>query len=141
MILATLLGKRILLVEDELLIAMLIEETLEEAGCVVVGPFSRLGEALRAAGAEIVDAALLDVDLAGEKVYPAAELLARRGVPFLLLSGHGDKALPCDRQHWRHLGKPFNQADLLCALAGLVSAAPTQAAGAPVPTAIPTAIP
>ena len=121
---AVLVGRRIMLVEDELLIAMLLEETLEDAGCVVVGPFSRLGEALEASGAEMVDAALLDVNLAGEKVYPAAEMLARRGVPFLLLSGYGDKSLPCDRQHWRHLGKPFNQADLLSALAGLIDGAP-----------------
>ena len=114
---------RVLLVEDELLIAMLLEETLEDAGYTVVGPYSRLSEALEAADHETVDAALLDVNLAGEKVYPAAERLAGRGVPFLLLSGYGDKALPPDRQHWRHLSKPFNQTDLLAAVAGMMPSA------------------
>lgn len=103
------------------MIAMYLEELLEDAGCVVVGPFSRVAAAVVAAGQEVVDAALLDVNLAGEKVYPAAEILAARGVPFLLLSGYGDKALPRNRLHWRCVDKPVDSVELLATLASLIA--------------------
>jgi len=67
-------GKRILVVEDEMLVAMLIEDMLAEAGCVVIGPFARVPEALAAARTETVDAALLDVNVAGETVFPVAHV-------------------------------------------------------------------
>ena len=96
---ASLIGRRILVVEDEMMIAMLVEDTLTDAGCVVVGPFARLAEAMVAARNADVDAACLDINLFGEQVFPAAEALAARGVPFVLLSGYGDKALPPGREH------------------------------------------
>jgi DNA-binding response OmpR family regulator len=114
-------GHRILVVEDEVLIAMLLETALEDAGCIVVGPFSRLDEALEAARRDNFDAALLDVNLAGEKVFPVAELLAARSIPFLLLSGYGDKATPPGHADWPTFGKPFNTDELLLVLSQMVS--------------------
>ncbi|HEY2132782.1 MAG TPA: response regulator [Acetobacteraceae bacterium] len=114
-------GHRILVVEDEVLIAMLLETALEDAGCVVVGPYSRLSEALAAAARDDFDAALLDVNLAGEKVFPVAELLAERKIPFLLLSGYGDKATPPEHADWPTHGKPFNTDELMLVLSQMVS--------------------
>lgn len=101
-------GKRILVVEDEMLVAMLVEDMLAEAGCIVVGPFARVPEALAAARTETVDAALLDVNIAGEKVFPVAHVLEERGVPFLFVTGYGQAALPRDRPGWEACTKPFH---------------------------------
>ena len=116
----TLAGRHILLVEDEVLIAMLLEDALTEAGCHVIGPFGRLSAALEGAQAESIDAAILDVNVAGEKIYPVAELLHRRQVPFLLLSGYGDQAVPADRPEWQVCAKPFNVGDVLGRLAAML---------------------
>ena len=113
---ATLAGCRVLLVEDELLVAMLIEDTLADEDCVVVGPFASLSDAMQAAEAAVVDVAVLDVNLRGEKVYPVAEILAKRGIPFLLLSGYGTGAVPPNRPHWQAVGKPFIADELVTRL-------------------------
>ena len=101
-------GKRVLVVEDEMLVAMLIEDMLAEAGCVVIGPFARVPEALAAARTETVDAALLDVNVAGETVFPVAHVLEERGVSFLFMTGYGTAALPRDRPKWKACTKPFH---------------------------------
>ncbi len=75
---ASLEGVRVLLVEDEYLVASLIEEILETAGCIVTGPIPRLAEAVDAADRERCDAAVLDVNLAGERIYPVADILSRQ---------------------------------------------------------------
>jgi DNA-binding response OmpR family regulator len=116
-------GCRVLVVEDEVLIAMLLEAALEDAGCVVVGPYSNVTDAAAAAARETLRAALLDVNLGGEKVFPVAELLQDRGVPFLLLSGYGDRATPPEHADWPTHGKPFNTEELLGALGRLVVSA------------------
>lgn len=110
-------GRRVMIVEDELLIAMLIEDTLAEQECVVIGPFASVSDALEAARTETLDLAVLDVNLRGEKVYPVAEVLAERGVPFVLLSGYGKDAVPDDRPRWRTCTKPFDPRDLVAILA------------------------
>lgn len=113
-------GRRVLVVEDEMLIAMSIEETLQGLGCVVVGPVGKLDDALRLAGGEALDAAVLDVTIRGGKVYPVAERLLARGVPFVLASGYGEWALPENLRDRPRLTKPFTpkelgeQARLLC---------------------------
>lgn len=112
-----LLGKRVLVVEDELLVAMLVEDMLADAGCVVVGPFARVAEAVIAAQTETVDGALLDVNVAGEKVFPVAYALAKRGVPFLLVTGYGDAALPAEHPEWEAHAKPFKAEHLANCLA------------------------
>ncbi len=110
-------GKRVLVVEDELLVALLVEDVLAAAGCIVVGPFSRLPEALAAARIEPVDAALLDVNIAGESVFPVAHVLDERGVPFLFVTGYGQAALPKDRPNWVACTKPFHPDHLTDCLA------------------------
>ena len=113
-------GRRVLLVEDELAIAMLLEGVLEDQRCVIVGPYGSLDEALAAARNETLDIAVLDINLAGEMVFPAADVLEERGVPFVLLSGYGQDGLPPDRRHWPICGKPFKLDELISVLAGLV---------------------
>lgn len=81
-------GLRVLLVEDDVLVSMLLEDLLEEFGCTIVGPADRVpqGEALaRDAG---IDLALLDVNVAGFDVYPVAKCLAARGIPFAFVTGY-----------------------------------------------------
>lgn len=103
----SLAGCRILVVEDEMLIALIIEETLQDLGCVVVGPVGRVDAALQLAKDETLDAAILDVSIRGGKVYPVAEQLLARGIPFVLASGYGDWALPDAFQAQPRLTKPF----------------------------------
>ena len=80
-------GKRVLVVEDEPFVALGLEDNLRSLGCAVVGPAMTLAAALLAAGHESVDAAILDVNLGGETVFPAAAVLADRGIPFVFCSG------------------------------------------------------
>jgi DNA-binding response OmpR family regulator len=114
-------GRRVMLVEDETLVAMLVETALEEENCSIVGPYGNVGAALEAARSEDFDLAVLDVNLAGELVFPVAEVLAQRGVPFLLLSGYGEAALPADRKHWPICAKPFSMSELVSVLERLVA--------------------
>jgi len=114
-------GRRVLVVEDELAIAMLLETVLEDQRCSIVGPYGSLDETLVAARTEQLDLAVLDINLAGQMVFPAAEVLDARGVPFLLLSGYGQDGLPPDRQHWPVFGKPFKLDELVSALGGLLA--------------------
>ena len=105
-------GRRILVVEDDILIAMLIEEILQDLGCVIVGPVATLDAALRLAGDEALDAAVLDVTIRGGQIYPAAERLLARGIPFILASGYGDWALPEAFRNMPRLTKPFTARDI-----------------------------
>jgi DNA-binding NtrC family response regulator len=109
-------GHTVMVVEDELLVAMLIEETLLDEGCVVVGPFNTVATALAAARDSDMQIAVLDVNLQGERVYPVAEALEARGIPFLLLSGYGADAIPAGHPRWVACAKPFMPDDLLRAL-------------------------
>lgn len=84
-------GIRILLVEDEIMIALEIAEALKQEGADVAGPFLTLDAAMAAAQTEAIDLAILDIDLRGEEVFPAAELLRARGIPFLFYTGRPDR--------------------------------------------------
>jgi DNA-binding NtrC family response regulator len=99
---------RFLVVEDETLIAVLIEDALVDMGCEIVGLTGRLDMALQLANAGEFDAAILDVTIRGGKVYPIAELLAARGIPFAFASGYGDWALPEAFRDRPRLMKPFS---------------------------------
>ena len=90
-----------------MLVALLVEDMLADAGCIVIGPFARVSDALAAAKTAVVDLALLDVNIAGEKVFPVAHALEERGVPFLFVTGYGEAALPKDRADWESIAKPF----------------------------------
>ncbi|HEY2706543.1 MAG TPA: response regulator [Caulobacteraceae bacterium] len=107
-------GLRLLVVEDEALVAMQLEDMLDELGCVVVdvaGTVSR-GVALAADEAVPLDGAILDVNLGGEKVYPVAERLAERGVPFVFCTGYGLSGIAGEFAHVPTLAKPYNQRQL-----------------------------
>ncbi len=107
---------RVLLVEDEMMVSLLIEDVLIEQRCTVVGPFGRLADALAAARTEALDLAVLDVNIAGGRVYPVAEVLAGRGVPFVFLSGYGQSAVPREHPDWQVCSKPFRPIDLVTML-------------------------
>ena len=113
-------GVRVLVVQDEYFVAILIEEILESAGCIVTGPIPRLPEALDAVGHDDYDAAVLDVNLAGERINPVADALSERNVPFLFVTGYGANALPSEYAERPHLCKPFRMGDLLCTLSNVV---------------------
>ncbi|HRO32902.1 MAG TPA: response regulator [Brevundimonas sp.] len=104
-------GRRILVVEDESLVAMLIETILEDLGCIPVGPAATVPEALSLIeGDTAIEAALLDVNVAGQQVFPVAEALAARGVPIVFSTGYGEAGL---EDQWRGrptLQKPFTEA-------------------------------
>jgi CheY-like chemotaxis protein len=85
---ADLAGRRILVVEDEFLLAMELELLLQQRGCVVVGPASSIDHALALIDGEPPDAALLDVNLKGRRATPVAAALMARGVPFVLITGY-----------------------------------------------------
>jgi CheY-like chemotaxis protein len=86
-------GLKILVVEDEAMIAMLIEDMLIDLGCEVIGPMSNIDKALRAASTNALDGALLDVNLRGQPVYPVADALIARGVPVVFVTGYGETGL------------------------------------------------
>lgn len=112
-----------LVVEDELLVALMIEDFLTEFGCTTIGPYGTVETAMEAVRNEALDLALLDVNLSGERVYPVAEALAERHIPFLFLSGYGEEAIPPGHADWKVCAKPFRGADLaamLCAAMGTV---------------------
>jgi CheY-like chemotaxis protein len=125
---AALQGVRVLVVEDEYLVAILIEEILESAGCIVMGPIPRLLEALEAVDHDDYDAAVLDVNLAGERINPVADALSQRNVPFMFVTGYGANALPREYAARPHIGKPFRMAELLGALSKMLKPPTTYAA-------------
>lgn len=82
-------GKRILVVEDEALVAAMVADMLEELGAEVVGPAGTLNEGLQLARVKPIDVAVLDVNLRGERIDPIADVLDGRGIPFVFATGYG----------------------------------------------------
>jgi DNA-binding response OmpR family regulator len=105
-------GKRVLIVEDEMLVALLIETFLTDWGCVTAGPYSSVAKALEEVESAEFDLAILDVNLGNEKSYPIAEVLDSRGTPFLFLSGYGKQAIPLAHPTWMVCAKPFSEEEL-----------------------------
>ena len=104
-------GVKILLVEDETLVAMLLEDMIVDLGGTVVASASRLERALemvRDGGLEI-DLAVLDVNLGGAEAFPVANALVERGVPFAFSTGYGNSGLPAAWRDRPTLQKPFTQ--------------------------------
>jgi DNA-binding response OmpR family regulator len=109
-------GKTILLVEDEFLLALQLEELLQSRGGMVLGPFRTLDDAMQAARREEFDFAILDVNLNGTMVYPLADDLLARSVPFLLLSGYSPSNLPERFRAVTRLNKPCDPELLIATL-------------------------
>jgi DNA-binding response OmpR family regulator len=101
-------GARVLLVEDEGLVALMIEDMLEELGLKVVASAAHLKRACELAATGSFDLALLDVNLAGEFVFPVARVLRDRGIPFLFSTGYGTPPLEEEFRHALAIGKPFS---------------------------------
>lgn len=115
-------GCRVLVVDDELLIALDLSQALEEEGCAIAGPASSVAQALGIVDAEELDAAFLDENLAGTPVTPVAEALALKGVPFTLVTGYtsprtGDKVI-ADAPR---LPKPTTSSAIVAALGEMYS--------------------
>jgi CheY-like chemotaxis protein len=111
-------GVRVLLVEDEALVAMLMEDMLSDEGCIVVATAPRLDEALaRAEDLSLeFDVAVLDLNLAGENTYPVASALKHRDIPFVFATGYGAGGLPAEWRGRPTLQKPFTAGDVTAVL-------------------------
>ena len=105
-------GKRVLVVEDESLVSMMLEDYLEELGCVLAGSAARLPSAQDAARTLNFDVAVLDVNLDGQESFSVADILTRRNIPFVFSTGYGGGGLPDRLKGTPVLQKPFLQADL-----------------------------
>jgi len=121
-------GVRVFVVEDRGLIAAKIAQILRQAGCTVIGPAATLRAGLDLASRESngVDAALLDIDLRGEPVYPLAEILRSNGIPFLFLTGYGEMVMPAGWRDAPRLEKPIDPACLREAVQRLLTGMPVQ---------------
>ena len=106
-------GMRVLIVEDEYLLALLLEDELGSAGCALVESVSNLEKARAAVSRAEFDVALLDINLAGELVYPFADELAARGVAFVFLSGYGVANFPERFRDRPRVAKPYEFSELV----------------------------
>ena len=103
---------RVLIVEDEALVSMLLEDMLEDMGCTLAGSAANLDQAVEAAVGLDLDVAILDMNLAGKPSLPVAEALLGRGKPFIFATGYGESGVP---DAWRDrptLQKPFSMRDV-----------------------------
>ena len=113
-------GRRVLVVEDEALVAMLVEDALLDAGAEVIGPVATVAEALTLLKSQTPEAAVLDLNLAGETSTPVADELKRRGVPFVIATGYGADGVPPSHAGVPVLAKPYDPAELTSALLRLL---------------------
>jgi DNA-binding response OmpR family regulator len=114
-------GRRVMIVEDEMLVAMELETLLAEQGCAVVGPAPTAARALALIEEELPDAAILDVNLDGQTALPVAVALNAQGVPFLLATGYSH-ALQPEMQDAPRVDKPVDHDRLVRVLASLLRA-------------------
>jgi CheY-like chemotaxis protein len=112
----SLAGLKVLAVEDESMVAMWLEDALTDLGCTVVGPAARIQEALALIDSEPVQVAVLDVNLAGEPVFPVADRLQELQIPFLFATGYGAAGLVARHEHRTVLQKPYSVETLKLAL-------------------------
>jgi DNA-binding response OmpR family regulator len=131
-------GKTVLVVEDNTLIAMDLAAVLQEAGCTVIGPCSRIAKALEDMADKKIDVALLDVNLGGEKVFPLMDSLLAAGVPCLIVTGYSRDSIPAQYGKVPILLKPHQRDELLGSLNQLLRSqrakvGPRRRAGPPMP--------
>lgn len=104
---------RILVVEDEFLVALEIERMMADLGCRVVGPASSLEDALALARSEAIDGGILDVNVGGERIDPVAEALIERNIPFILSTGYTSSGISPELRDRPRLSKPFDDGQLI----------------------------
>jgi DNA-binding response OmpR family regulator len=112
---------RALVVEDEAMIAMLIEDMLLDAGCTAVDVAGRMDSAMRFAETGSYDFVILDVNLGGTPSYPIADVLAKRDIPVIFATGYGVGGLKASYAGAPTLQKPFVRADLEAIISGILS--------------------
>ena len=112
---------RLLVVEDEYLIRMLLEDMLGDLGYQVAATVGTIDEAKTLAAKGDFDAAILDVNLDGEEIFPVADMLTERGLPFVFVTGYGEGSLPEAYRGRPALQKPFQPDRLKVTLAGLLA--------------------
>jgi CheY-like chemotaxis protein len=110
-------NRKVLVVEDEMMIAMLIEDMLDELGCKLVGPATNVPRALELIGKERVEVAVLDLNLDGKDTYAIADALRQKNVPFIFATGYGSTGMRPEYGDRPVLQKPFQAKDLETALA------------------------
>jgi CheY-like chemotaxis protein len=103
---------RILIVEDEAMIAMLVEDMVLDFGSEVVGPAAKMADAISLAQSATLDAAILDVNVSGSVIFPVAEILSKRGIPYIFATGYGSTGIPPRFQSHPTLPKPFSYQSL-----------------------------
>jgi two-component SAPR family response regulator len=113
-------GYRVLVVEDDYHIASELTRVLQDVGAVVIGPVAKVQQALAKIDATKVDLATLDVHLGTEKVYPVADVLMARGIPFVFTTGYGSDVLPRGYAHIPYHDKPVDFSGLILALSKFV---------------------
>jgi CheY-like chemotaxis protein len=118
-------AKRILIVEDEVLVALHLEDVLVELGHRVVGPCSRIQIAIEMARTEDIDFAVLDINVAGAPSFPVVDILRQRRIPFVFASGYGNEGLTDGYRDETVLHKPFESRELRRAIATAFPACPT----------------
>jgi CheY-like chemotaxis protein len=109
-------NRKVLVVEDEMMIAMLIEDMLDEFGCRLVGPATSVPRALDLIGKEQVDVAVLDLNLDGHDTYAIADALQQKNIPFIFATGYGSAGVRAEYATRPILQKPFQAKDLEFAL-------------------------
>jgi len=109
-------NRKVLVVEDEMMIAMLIEDMLDEFGCKLVGPATNVPRALELIGKESIDVAVLDLNLDGKDTYAIADALQRKSVPFIFATGYASTGRRQEYGNRPVLQKPFQARDLSTAL-------------------------
>lgn len=113
------MATRVLVIEDESLIAMLLEDLLVEMGYTVEGMAATVSDGLALLEQHPVELAVVDVNLGGEPSFPVADALQQRGIPFLFTTGYGQLGLPAPYSALPVLQKPFRKKDLEAALQAL----------------------
>lgn len=121
--LSALAGKRILVVEDEALIAIMVADMLAELGAIVVGPAPTIAKGMALAETETLDAALLDVNVRDERIDPVAEMLKTRGIPMVFATGYGARAM-INGVAGATIDKPYTQQMLAKALGKILTTQP-----------------
>lgn len=114
-------GLRAFVVEDETLVAIFLEDLLEELGCTVVGSATQVPRALSLVESLRPDIAIIDINLAGEEAYPIAEALRRHQIPFVFATGYGDGRVLPDWQDYPVIHKPYQKSDLERAMAQVLA--------------------
>ena len=115
-------GKRVLVVEDEMLVLMAIEDMLADLGCTSITAAANVEKALELVATQAIDLALLDVNLNGQQSYPIATALSLNGVPFAFSTGYGGHGLIEAHEHSMVLNKPYTRPQFVAVITALIEA-------------------